>query len=41
MKTGVLLLVDEAHGGHLYFSDKLPDGALAQGQICVCRASIK
>lgn len=25
------LLVDEAHGAHLYFSDALPPGALAQG----------
>lgn len=35
-ENGALLLVDEAHGGHLYFSDKLPDGALAQGaDMCV------
>lgn len=26
-----VLLVDEAHGGHLYFSDKLPRGAILQG----------
>ncbi|MCH1983834.1 aminotransferase class I/II-fold pyridoxal phosphate-dependent enzyme [Ruminococcus sp. OA3] len=35
-ENGTLLLVDEAHGGHLYFSDKLPDGALTQGaDMCV------
>ncbi|MGI6012326.1 MAG: aminotransferase class I/II-fold pyridoxal phosphate-dependent enzyme [Ruminococcus sp.] len=27
----VPLLVDEAHGSHLYFTDSLPEGALAQG----------
>ncbi len=26
-----ILLVDEAHGGHLYFSEKLPRGAILQG----------
>ncbi len=31
-----LLLVDEAHGGHLYFHDGLPAGALASGaDLCV------
>jgi arginine/lysine/ornithine decarboxylase len=31
-----LLLVDEAHGGHLYFSEKFPRGALRQGaDLCV------
>lgn len=31
-----LLLVDEAHGGHLYFHDKLPTGALEAGaDLCV------
>lgn len=28
---GVPLLVDEAHGTHLYLSDRTPDGALQQG----------
>ncbi len=28
---GAVLLVDEAHGAHTYFSDQLPDGALVQG----------
>ena len=30
-ERGALLLVDEAHGSHLYFSDRLPQGALLQG----------
>ncbi len=31
-----LLLVDEAHGGHVYFHDRLPVGALAAGaDVCV------
>lgn len=34
-----LLCVDEAHGSHLYFSDDLPDGALAQGAD-LCAQSI-
>lgn len=28
---GVPLLVDEAHGSHLYFSEKLPEGAIQSG----------
>ncbi len=33
---GALLLVDEAHGGHLYFHSQLPQGALACGaDVCV------
>lgn len=33
---GALLLVDEAHGGHLYFHERLPMGALDCGaDICV------
>ncbi len=28
---GAMLLVDEAHGAHLYFSELLPSGALEQG----------
>lgn len=33
---GALLLVDEAHGGHVYFHDRLPMGALAAGaDMCV------
>lgn len=33
---GALLLVDEAHGGHLYFHDRLPAGAIECGaDICV------
>lgn len=31
-----MLLVDEAHGGHLYFHEQLPKGALEQGaDMCV------
>lgn len=31
-----LLLVDEAHGGHVYFHDRLPAGALESGaDVCV------
>ncbi len=31
-----MLLVDEAHGGHLYFHEELPKGALEQGaDMCV------
>lgn len=33
---GAMLLVDEAHGGHLYFHRELPEGALEQGaDMCV------
>ena len=33
---GALLLVDEAHGGHTYFHDDLPMGAMATGaDMCV------
>ena len=33
---GALLLVDEAHGGHMYFHDRLPKGALKAGaDMCV------
>lgn len=33
---GAMLLVDEAHGGHLYFNSRLPEGALKQGaDMCV------
>lgn len=33
---GAMLLVDEAHGGHLYFHDELPLGALEQNaDMCV------
>jgi len=35
-ELGRLCMVDEAHGAHLYFSDKLPKGALEQGaDMCV------
>lgn len=33
---GAMLLVDEAHGGHVYFHPKFPKGALEQGaDMCV------
>lgn len=33
---GAMLLVDEAHGGHLYFHEGIPAGALEQGaDMCV------
>ena len=35
-KNGIPLIVDEAHGAHLYFSDKLPGGAIDLGaDACV------
>ena len=34
-----VLMVDEAHGAHMYFSDQLPDGALVQGAD-MCSQSI-
>lgn len=36
---GASLLVDEAHGAHFYFSDRLPDGAMRQGAD-MCAQSI-
>lgn len=36
---GAVLMVDEAHGAHMYFSEALPDGALAQGAD-ICAQSI-
>ena len=36
---GAVLMVDEAHGAHLYFSEELPDGALVQGAD-MCAQSI-
>lgn len=38
-KHGAILMVDEAHGAHCYFSDKLPGGAIAQGAD-MCTQSI-
>ena len=37
-RHGALLLVDEAHGSHLYFSDRLPKGALACGADAVAQS---
>ncbi len=36
---GAVLMVDEAHGAHMYFSEELPDGALVQGAD-MCAQSI-
>ena len=37
-RHNALLLVDEAHGSHLYFSDDLPKGALACGADAVAQS---
>lgn len=38
-KTGAYLLVDEAHGSHFAFSDKMPlNAARAGADMCVCSA---
>lgn len=35
-QNNAVLLVDEAHGGHVYFHEKLPKGAIEQGaDMCV------
>ena len=38
---GAMLLVDEAHGGHLYFSEQYPPELCSRGRICVPRAPTK
>lgn len=38
---GIPLLVDEAHGSHLYFSEKFPEGAIAQGADLVVQSTHK
>ena len=38
---GAMLLVDEAHGGHVYFHEALPQGLSNRAQICVCRVCIR
>lgn len=38
-RHNAVLMVDEAHGAHLYFSDQLPEGALRQGAD-MCAQSI-
>jgi len=35
---GAILMVDEAHGAHCYFSDKLPKGAIEQGADVVVQS---
>ena len=37
-RYGVLLLVDEAHGSHLYFSDTAPEGAVGSGADLVVQS---
>lgn len=38
-QNGKVLIVDEAHGAHMYFSNRLPEGALLQGAD-MCSQSI-
>ena len=38
---GAALLVDEAHGAHLCFSNILPPSAMQSGADCACKARIK
>ena len=38
-KHGAILMIDEAHGAHVYFSDQLPEGGLVQGAD-MCSQSI-
>lgn len=40
-KHGALLLVDEAHGSHLHFSDAMPQSALQQGADMVVQSTHK
>lgn len=35
---GGVFMADEAHGNHMYFNDKLPDGALKLGADLVCQS---
>jgi arginine/lysine/ornithine decarboxylase len=38
---GAVLIADEAHGNHMYFSDRLPNGALELGADIVCQSTHK
>jgi arginine/lysine/ornithine decarboxylase len=38
---GIPLIADEAHGNHVYFSDRLPQGALDLGCDLVCQSTHK
>ena len=40
-RYGAVLIADEAHGNHVYFSDRLPKGALALGADIVCQSTHK
>ena len=37
-RRGIPLLVDEAHGSHLYFSDQMPEGAIRAGADVVSQS---
>jgi len=40
-RYGAVLISDEAHGNHMYFSDRLPQGALELGADIVCQSTHK
>jgi len=40
-RYGAVLISDEAHGNHMYFSDRLPKGALELGADIVCQSTHK
>jgi len=40
-RHGAVLIADEAHGNHMYFSDRLPRGALELGADIVCQRTHK
>ena len=40
-RYGAVFISDEAHGNHMYFSDRLPEGALELGADIVCQSTHK
>jgi len=40
-RHGAVLISDEAHGNHMYFSERLPKGALELGADIVCQSTHK
>ena len=40
-RHGAALIADEAHGNHMYFSERLPKGALELGADIVCQSTHK
>ncbi|MCL1895313.1 MAG: hypothetical protein FWG03_02065 [Clostridiales bacterium] len=40
-RYGAALIADEAHGNHMYFSERLPKGALELGADIVCQSTHK